>query len=78
MSTRNVPQPIRGALGASSVGPRNIEIDRQNPDLMASPLLGNTRKLRLRSTKIRAKPFYDKTTICNQVDAARVEVQSIC
>jgi hypothetical protein len=26
-----------GALGASSVGPRNIKIDRQNPDLLASP-----------------------------------------
>jgi oxalate decarboxylase len=28
---------MRGALGASSVGPRNVEIDRQNPDLLASP-----------------------------------------
>jgi oxalate decarboxylase len=37
MSTGDIPQPIRGALGASSVGPRNIEIDRQNPDLLASP-----------------------------------------
>jgi oxalate decarboxylase len=37
MSKSDIPQPIRGALGASSVGPRNIEIDRQNPDLLASP-----------------------------------------
>jgi|HubBroStandDraft_2_1064218.scaffolds.fasta_scaffold3398515_1 hypothetical protein len=36
-SASETPQPIRGALGASSVGPRNIEIDRQNPDLLASP-----------------------------------------
>ena len=37
MSTSDIPQPIRGALGATSVGPRNIELDRQNPDLLASP-----------------------------------------
>jgi oxalate decarboxylase len=37
MSTSSFPEPIRGALGASSVGPRNIELDRQNPDLLAAP-----------------------------------------
>ena len=36
-SASETPQPIRGVLGARSVGPRNIEIDRQNPDLLASP-----------------------------------------
>ena len=36
MSATEIPQPIRGALGASSVGPRNIELDRENPDLPTS------------------------------------------
>ncbi len=37
MTTSPIPQPIRGVLGATSVGPRNLELDRQNPDLLASP-----------------------------------------
>jgi oxalate decarboxylase len=37
VSKTDTPEPVRGKLGASSVGPRNIEIDRQNPDLLASP-----------------------------------------
>ncbi len=31
------PQPIRGGLGASILGPRNIPLERENPDLLASP-----------------------------------------
>jgi oxalate decarboxylase len=31
------PQPIRDGLGASILGPRNISLERENPDLLASP-----------------------------------------
>jgi oxalate decarboxylase len=31
------PQPIRGDLGASILGPRNVPLERVNPDLLASP-----------------------------------------
>lgn len=31
------PEPIRGKLKASILGPQNVEIDRQNPDLLAPP-----------------------------------------
>jgi oxalate decarboxylase len=30
-------QPIRGTWGASILGPRNIAVERENPDLLASP-----------------------------------------
>jgi hypothetical protein len=33
----DAPQPIRGELGASILGPVNVELERQNPDLLASP-----------------------------------------
>src|SRR6266403_1362520 len=33
----DAPQPIRGALGASILGPRNVSLERENPDLLASP-----------------------------------------
>lgn len=29
--------PIRGSLGANILGPQNIAIDQQNPDLLAPP-----------------------------------------
>jgi oxalate decarboxylase len=32
-----IPQPMRGGKGADDPGPRNVERDRQNPDLLASP-----------------------------------------
>jgi oxalate decarboxylase len=32
-----LPQPIRGDLGASILGPRNVPVERENPDLLASP-----------------------------------------
>src|SRR5215831_10519342 len=31
------PQPIRGDRGASIMGPRNVPLERENPDLLASP-----------------------------------------
>ncbi len=36
MSTSDALQPIRGRKGASDPGPRNLELDRQNPDLLIS------------------------------------------
>jgi oxalate decarboxylase len=32
-----LPQPIRGDLGASIMGPRNVSLERENPALLASP-----------------------------------------
>jgi oxalate decarboxylase len=32
-----VPEPIRGDQGATIMGPRNIPLERENPDLLASP-----------------------------------------
>jgi oxalate decarboxylase len=32
-----VPEPVRDGLGATIMGPRNVELERQNPDLLASP-----------------------------------------
>ncbi len=31
------PQPIRGSLGATILGPQNVAIDIQNPDILAPP-----------------------------------------
>jgi oxalate decarboxylase len=31
------PQPIRGAEGATILGPRNVPLERENPDLLAPP-----------------------------------------
>ena len=31
------PQPIRGTLGATILGPQNLAADLQNPDLLAPP-----------------------------------------
>jgi oxalate decarboxylase len=31
------PQPVRGNEGATILGPRNIPLERENPDLLASP-----------------------------------------
>jgi len=36
-STNVDPQPIRGDLGATILGPRNVPLERENPDLLASP-----------------------------------------
>jgi oxalate decarboxylase len=32
-----IPQPIRGDAGGTDPGPRNVELDRQNPDLLVPP-----------------------------------------
>lgn len=37
MRSEEEPQPIRGDRGASILGPRNLPIERENPDLLASP-----------------------------------------
>jgi hypothetical protein len=31
------PEPVRGKFGATILGPQNVEIDRQNPDLLGPP-----------------------------------------
>lgn len=36
-----VPQPIRGNLGATIIGPKNKAIELQNPDLLAPPTTDN-------------------------------------
>lgn len=36
-TTTTDPQPERGSLGASILGPQNVAIDRQNPDILAPP-----------------------------------------
>lgn len=33
----SVPEPIRGGLGAAIMGPRNEPLERENPNLLASP-----------------------------------------
>jgi oxalate decarboxylase len=33
----DLPEPIRDGLGATILGPRNLELERQNPDLLRSP-----------------------------------------
>ena len=37
MSTTPETQPIRGNKGATDPGPRNLELDRQNPDVFTPP-----------------------------------------
>jgi len=37
MTDKKIPQPIRGNYGATVVGPRNIELDKQNPDMLLPP-----------------------------------------
>jgi len=36
-ATATIPQPIRGRKGASDPGPRNLELDRQNPCILTPP-----------------------------------------
>jgi oxalate decarboxylase len=36
-NTGDEPRPIRGDLGATIMGPRNVALERENPDLLASP-----------------------------------------
>jgi len=37
MTTTDDPQPIRGRLGATILGPRNVPLERENPNLLSSP-----------------------------------------
>jgi len=37
MTTADDPQPIRGRLGATILGPRNVPLERENPNLLSSP-----------------------------------------
>lgn len=32
-----VPEPMRGNIGGTDLGPRNIELDRQSPDILTPP-----------------------------------------
>jgi hypothetical protein len=32
-----IPQPVRGSLGYTMLGPMNVPIDRQNADFLAPP-----------------------------------------
>ena len=41
MLSSEIPQPARGEYGASDPGPRNIELDRQNPDILLPPETDN-------------------------------------
>jgi oxalate decarboxylase len=36
-TTVDIPQPIRDSQGGLDTGPRNVELDRQNPDLLVPP-----------------------------------------
>lgn len=36
-SSNVVPQPIRGTIGATIVGPKNVDVELQNPDTFAPP-----------------------------------------
>jgi oxalate decarboxylase len=33
-----LPEPIRDGLGGTILGPRNVPLERENPDLLASPV----------------------------------------
>lgn len=37
MTDSKAPQPIRGSMGASDPGPRNVALDVQNPDVLRPP-----------------------------------------
>lgn len=41
MTEKDILQPIRGNKGATDPGPRNIELDRQNPDILTPPETDN-------------------------------------
>jgi oxalate decarboxylase len=37
MKTDHLPEPIRNGDGATILGPRNVPLQRQNPDILAGP-----------------------------------------
>lgn len=36
-ASKDIPEPIRGDRGAAILGPRNVPLERENPDQLASP-----------------------------------------
>lgn len=40
-NTQQLPEPIRGDEGATIMGPRNIPLERENPNLLSSPETDN-------------------------------------
>src|SRR5258708_25979666 len=36
-AANGLPQPIQDGLGATILGPHNVPLERENPDLLASP-----------------------------------------
>ncbi len=41
MVSSSNPEPIIGKFGANDPGPRNVELDRQNPDILTPPRTDN-------------------------------------
>lgn len=41
MSDNSIPQPIRGSHGADDPGPRNVALDKMNPDILIPPATDN-------------------------------------
>lgn len=41
MTDKNAPQPIRGSHGADDPGPRNVVLDKMNPDILNPPATDN-------------------------------------
>lgn len=41
MLSSSIPEPIIGKFGASDPGPRNVELDRENPDILTPPRTDN-------------------------------------
>ena len=37
MTSKTSPEPIQGNVGGTDPGPRNVELDRQNPDILTPP-----------------------------------------
>ena len=40
-SANGLPEPIRGNMGTVIQGPHNVPLERENPDLLASPYTDN-------------------------------------
>src|SRR5262245_13088798 len=59
-SQNNDDEPIRGDRGASILGPRNLPVERENPDLLASPYTdnGTIPNLKFSFAAARNSPYY--------------------
>ena len=51
-------QPIRGGLGAAILGPQNIPVQQQNPDILAPPSTDNGDVCALSPSNFSVHPFY--------------------